>query len=582
MNQYIMKLISSNNYKKGLKITLLSLAVGLLAVSCVDLDQQPKSHYTMENYEPSPESFEAVANGLYRKFYTGNDDNGNYEFNTRVFAMSVGADDVIRGSVKDGTNNRVERIDELDIYPYSSISADDGKSDVAYMWRGMYGTVQAASSFIKDVLLYNISDAVFESDFGSDTSRMVSDFNLETYERLVSSGSLAPGDTSMLLLGEGYFMRALAYFYLVRFFGEVPCYADHTNRVSINGIAAVDEQVPRSPLKDIYEKMIVRDLKLAAELLPEISRSGSNDRPSKWAAKTCLADVYLHMAGWPLKDVSKYADAAAAAKEVIDNAGLSLTGNYRDLWLEATKKQTNEHIFAIQHYISSPTSTSWASNYGKSYYAQDESDGGSQTGWADYLMDSAFYESYRSDDRRKTFIAVVVLEGSGIPWKSSLQKAPPINKYRDYGTIASAQSEGITPIYRYAQVLLMYAEASNMADGGPNAFAEQCVKDVQARSNISGAYLPAGLDRDGFDEAVFTEFGWEFAVEAKRWFQLVRKERVVERNQFNTRVKAKLDARGATSEAAAQNGKGYLFPIPTETIELAAGSGVIITQNPGY
>ncbi len=552
------------------------------------------SFYTEESYHTGSDSLPLtnakladLANGLYRKFYSGATAevyfNGNYEFNCRVFAMSVGGDDVIRGATKDGNNNRVERIDELDVSPYSSITLDDGKSDVAYMWRNMYGAIQASSSFIKDGLLCTVLPTVLASEFGNDTMRMIRTFDAETYERLVSDGKIVP-DTASQLLGEGYFVRALSYFYLVRFFGAVPCYADYTNTVGVNGDAAQNEQLARTPLQDVYEKMIVRDLQLAVAMLPTTSRTGTSDRPSSWAAKACLADVYMHMAGWPLKQTDKYASAATQCLDIIQGAGLTLTPEYKNLWMEATKTQANEHIFAIHHKaIPSDIKNSWASNYGKSYFAADESING-QTGWSDYLMDSAFYESFHAD-KRKTFIGLTTLQTASGPlsWKLSAQKSPPINKYRDYGGIESPQSNGLTPIYRYAQVLLMYAEASNQTEGGPNAVALQSLQQVQSRSTTNGQpYTLAGLDKDAFDKAVFDELGWEFAIEAKRWFQLVRKEKVVEQNQFNPRVKARLAARGVTTEVAAQSGKGYLFPIPTESIQMASASGVTITQNPGY
>ncbi len=566
-----MKSINIINRGKNL---LLGLTLGFAMTSCVDLDQEPLSFYTAE-FTPSEQSFTSRANGLYRKFYTGDDANGNYEFNTRVFAMSVGADDVIRGSVKDGTNNRVEFMDELNIQSYSSIE-NDNKADVAFMWRNMYGAIQTASTFIKDVLLYNIPDAVFESEWNSDTARMAAEFNLATYERLINSGQMAP-DSSITLMAEGYFVRALSYFYLVRFFNNIPCYADYSNRTSVNGDAARSEQIPNTPAIDIYEKMIIRDLEFASAILPVTSRSGNSSRPSQWAAKVCLADVYMQMAGWPLKDVGRYAAAAVLCRDIINNSGLSLTPSYADLWKESLKTQSNEHMFAIHHFQAATTAESWNSNYGMSYYASEEG------GWADYLMDSAFYESFHAD-KRKTFIGLNQLASTPpINWKQSIQKAPPIGKYRGYNREGSlsAQSNGLTPIYRYAQVLLMCAEAVNQTEG-PNA-ALPYLQEVQSRSTQDGQpYTSTGLDQAAFDKAVFDEFGWEFAVEAKRWFQLVRKEKVVAQNQFNRRVKSSLDTRSITTEAAAQTGRGYLFPIPTGVIDMAAGVGITINQNPGY
>jgi hypothetical protein len=554
------------------------------------MEQKPQSYEAIENDDGTPSVIdyaylESITNGAYRKFYTGEESNGNYEFNCRVFAMSVGADDVIRGQVKDGTNNRLEYIDHLKISSYADLAVDN-KSDVSYMWRNMYGAIQAASIVVRDILLPNVSLAVLEDKFESDTARFFREFNLTLYEDMVIEGSFVISDSISQLLGEASFIRALSYFYLVRFFGDVPCYTDYSNSSGINGEVAISEQIPRTPSRDIYEKMIVRDLEIAGSLLPATSRSGHSSRPSKWAAKACLADAYMHMAGWPLRDVSKYETAALLCKEIIEQSSLSLTPVFEDLWRETTKTQANEHMFAIHHFSTGTTATSWHSNYGMSYYASDEWANG-QFGWADYLLDSAFYEKFPSD-LRKSYIAVTNYKSKRtasdendfvLNWRDSKEKAPPIKKYRHYGDNSSPQSVGLTPIYRYAQVLLMYAEAANQAYGGPDALAEQCVRQIRERAGLTYSSVSG---KDAFDELVFDEFGWEFAVEAKRWFQLVRKERVVAQNQFNRRVKASLDANGITSEAAGQTIRGYLFPIPTNAIDLAAGSGVTITQNPGY
>jgi hypothetical protein len=125
----------------------------------------------------------------------------------------------------------------------------------------------------------------------------------------------------------------------------------------------------------------------------------------------------------------------------------------------------------------------------------------------------------------------------------------------------------------------MYAEAANKAYGGPDGLAEQCVRLVRERAGLT--YTPVG-GGEAFDKMVFDEFGWEFALESKRWFQLVRKEKVVEQKQLNPRVKKALDDQGITSETAGQTIRGYLLPIPSHVIAAAANSGVIITQNPGY
>lgn len=125
----------------------------------------------------------------------------------------------------------------------------------------------------------------------------------------------------------------------------------------------------------------------------------------------------------------------------------------------------------------------------------------------------------------------------------------------------SAQSSGITPIYRYAEVLLIYAEAQNRAEHGPNTLAYQCLNDVRKRAAGGGVYDKAeNMNEEEFDKAVFDEYGWEFFAEFKRWFQLVRTEKVWEMNQNNPRVKASMIKNGITKEER----RTYLMPLPEQ------------------
>jgi hypothetical protein len=94
--------------------------------------------------------------------------------------------------------------------------------------------------------------------------------------------------------GEARFLRALAYFDLVRYWGAVPI-VDKTLSITDS------KTVPRSPIADVY-KFIVDDLKFAADNLP--ASYLDKGRATKWAAKALLGKVYLTMYGYPLKDAT--------------------------------------------------------------------------------------------------------------------------------------------------------------------------------------------------------------------------------------------------------------------------------------
>ncbi|WP_254706041.1 RagB/SusD family nutrient uptake outer membrane protein [Bacteroides ovatus] len=214
------------------------------------------------------------------------------------------------------------------------------------------------------------------------------------------------------------------------------------------------------------------------------------------------------------------------------------------------------------------------SQYGISYLGKEEN------GWYDYVGDPVFFKNF-PNDKRKEFCYItstVDTKGNRIDWEDFDIGAPFIRKYRNYGgcgtygidgntSTRSSLSEGLTPIYRFADVLLIYAEASNKAEGSPNTLAYKCLNRVRDRAFGDQSHQYAGLTPEKFADAVFDEFGWENVFEFKRWFQLVRTEKVDEAIGKNPAIGARLNA----------NKENYLFPIPVRQCELRGWK-----NNPGY
>lgn len=280
--------------KKNIVITLALCSV--LGTSCVDLVQTPNSFMSPENIETNEKNSLGMLDGLYKELW-----GGNYEFNCRPVIMGLGADDMGPANVA----KRHANFDQLDI----TVGNQDGDSQT--VWSNMYGLAQAANLW------------------------------METFE-----GSTTIDETTKAqYIGECRFMRAFAYFNLVRWFGDVPCFIDSKCTTDLNGSTAIT----RNKTEEIYAKIIIPDLEYAAAKLPPYSRADNNSRVGAWAAKACLADVYMTMAGWPLKQTGKYADAARICEDIIRNSGYRLVDNYGDLWLEDTKSDRTEHMFALNH-----------------------------------------------------------------------------------------------------------------------------------------------------------------------------------------------------------------------------------------
>lgn len=157
-----------------------------------------------------------------------------------------------------------------------------------------------------------------------------------------------------------------------------------------------------------------------------------------------------------------------------------------------------------------------------------------------------------------------------VNYKESADKLPAISKYYDYDDGAagkSAQSNGLTSIYRYADVLLMYAEASTRATNSVNQEALTALQEVQKRAQgyPSNPVLTTTTVPEEFLKEVFDENGWEFFAEMRRWFDLVRLEMVDD---------VKPD-KWANSLFKANN--HYYMPVPYVQIDLTGWD-----NNPGY
>lgn len=487
--------------------TLALFACAFLAFSCVDLNQDPTSFLTEEEYIQMPQSIEMVnksVDGLYNDLWFD-----NYGFNCRMMRFNTAGDDLLSAPKP---NNSIAYL--IDLSP----SASANNADATSVWRNFWKVITSSNKIINGTPLP--ADEV-------------------------------KADKIKKSIAEAYFMRAFSYYYLVRIFGNVP--------IIKSGAEALQPQ-SRREVADVYNQIIVPDLLKAIADLPTTSRSTTSSTPSKYAAKTCLADVYMTMAGWPLKKGTEYyAKAAALSLEVITESGLFLTPKYDNLWKEALKTESNEHIFTIQHSAKFLN----PSQYGKSFYPRDFSPNG---GWADYYANPAFMDKFPADDRKAFCYMTSWKTAKGVvTWQNSQDKLPCISKYFDYNEgVAgkSAQSNGITPIFRYAHVLLMYAEASNLATGTVNSKALECIQKVQSRSRSP---LTTTTDSKAFDDAVFAERGWEFMAEFTRWFDIVRRDKAAE-------IKPDI-----YNKSLYKANNHFYYPIPSDEVQMTGW-----TNNAGY
>lgn len=350
--------------------------------------------------------------------------------------------------------------------------------------------------------------------------------------------------------GEALFIRAFDYFNLVRRFGEVPVLTE------LNQTNAVHE--PQGSIAAVYEQ-IVKDLQDAEKMLPASQPNAS--RPTAMSATALLAKVYLTMAGYPLNEISCYAQARDKALEVINANQYTLEKDFFDLWLYKYRYTNTEYIFAL--YGNTEISTG-----GYLQRAVRPWDGGEE-GWGDFTSDKRFLAMFDPADKRiKGTFYLTMRDGSS--WEETSEGQPYLSKFRDggersggyFGPPTMNNANGFYPMIRYADILLVYAEAANLAEGSPSAKAYWAINEVRKRAGLPDL---AGLSSQNFDKAVLDERNFELAFECNRWFDLYRRHI----------LKETLEAFEPTAKIDDHN---YLLPKPIEQLTIMLG----LKQNPGY
>lgn len=328
--------------------------------------------------------------------------------------------------------------------------------------------------------------------------------------------------------GEAMFIRALNYFNMYRIWGGVPA----TKHVVS---AAEALKVARYSDEQMFD-LIAGDLKEIVDnnYLPETYSSADMGRATSGAAKALLGKVYLTFHKW------------TEAKDILSQ----LIGKYQLVSpiaqvFNVDNKNNNEIIFAV-HFnkeIEGEGHSYW-------YNLTNASDDTNQT--------SSLLNTFPTGDARKDLITYVQVE----------KNVRLMNKFYDtksptFKTVGNDQI-----LLRYADVLLMYAEALNeiQYDASEGSLALKYLNAVRQRAGISNLTVKQLPTQEKFRKGILVERQREFPYEGQRWFDLVRM--------------------GFAKSVMAENGveiKDYqlLFPIPQQEIE-KVGDKSILWQNPGY
>lgn len=495
----------------------IALLVFLMLISCSEefLEVPVQGQVTTET---DPALAQKLVTGVYNSLLQGDSwGRGDVHGFAFIAATNIISDDADKGSTPGDQQVPVGDIDDFTLTS-TNVFAES-------LWKGHYYSIGAANKALKAL-----------------------------------ESAAIPEEEQLQFEGEVRFLRAYLYFNLVRMFGGVPLVL----RVPDNALDASTDAVfrTRATAEQVYNS-IIADLIFATENLPPKSVIGAG-HASKGAAKSLLAKVYMYQQEWD--------KVFKLTQEVINSGEYSLVDDYSILWRQAGDNST-ESVFEVQTGEYNNTNFN-IDNYTVSQGARVGGKGGwNDLGWGFNTPSESLINSYEPGDLRRdatiifiddsgTYEGTILWDGFRIPSSDSVQ-----NKYYNYKAYTSQFNEEYAnpqdkdrpkniKILRYAEVLLMYAEAAIHTGQGDPAWAINLLReraDVPLKTTIT-------------IEDVWHERHIELAMEHDRFWDIVRQDRAAE----------VLHATGKTNFTA---GIHEVLPIPNSQILLSGGS---LDQNFGY
>ena len=517
-------------------ITVLCSAIA--AVSCNFLETTVESNITTNNFFKNTGDFDMALTGVYYTFTSVEWDAqhryGDY-FTGFMYWGRIGTDEAFVSS----GNNGEELIGNYTYTPENLF--------VEKVWFMQYLGIQRANVVIDRLNAYS-GDQVSDSDRAR-------------------------------ILGEAHFLRAWFYFQLARYYGEVPLVLQETTDISKLSTEKV-------PLADVYAQ-VIKDYETAEELLPVTNTVG---HATKYAATALKARAYLQMSGKPLEDKSAAALAAKACKEVIESGKYALVTDYFSQF-DGKHEHNSEYIFDVEF-----DNTASNSLYGGQVGTVDGIPHEQNAYWAQVRTYKEMYDKFDPADLRREAVNagghIAVSKASGkaelVMGDENYKDNYWVYKFRhpldksDRGETWANWCNNINfPIIRYADVLLMYAEAENRAYGSPTAESLECVNQVRRRgfgkdinTPAAGVDLPMSSGSE-FDDVILKERSLELCFEGHRWADLVRFGKLQE--AFRS---VGMDEKFRPYYDPVRNNcqeKHSIFPIPQSVIDASNGA---IEQNP--
>lgn len=380
-------------------------------------------------------------------------------------------------------------------------------------------------------------------------------------------------DVKATFMAEARFLRAYAYFELVRYFGRVP--------LATKSLSAEEAMTtPQSEPEEVYNNVIIPDLEFAVANMKEVAYDSDGDeaeagRATLPAAKALLGRVCLTMSGFPLYDTSKLELATTMLKEVIDyadknNKYWAADGEaWKRIWI--SDNDNKYHIFEVQYMAQknygNPVVFMSVPNVGTEYIGISMS--GNRITCESGL--AALYKTYANDvryeatvDRSKNYFTKF--------FEHKIKR-----KNLGYGDIDGLIIDRTYfpinyPLIRLEDVMLMYAEIVGATDEGIGL-----VNRIRVRAGLT-ELTAAEKESAAFQQCVENERRRELAFEGIRWHDIVRHNTYIQKVREKFERKAEGTSTYNNYINNVQPGT-YLYPIPDTQMKTKEG---LYQQNEAY